>query len=319
MTAVLPDATHDVLLYTDADHLRGAALGFVRAGLAAGDAVLVALGDEDNDVLADELGRDAAAAVEFVASGSAGKPVNPARMVAHRVGWVGDVRGARAVADTGWAALGAGPRGEVLLTDALLDTLCGAGRPMSMLCGYPVALAGTDRDDVLSCHEGVHGVDGPNADYRDDRAATLFARPLPEPTGPVNVFVRNGRPLQALREFVAEHARAAHVAPARIEDLVLAAHEVAGNSLRHGGTDPIVRMWRHSEPAAGDAVGRQTVVCEVRDRGVIDDPLAGRLLPGIDRQDGRGLWLAGELCELAQVRSAPAFGTVVRLVVPAAR
>jgi anti-sigma regulatory factor (Ser/Thr protein kinase) len=52
--------------------------------------------------------------------------------------------------------------------------------------------------------------------------------------------------------------------------------------------------------------------CEVRDRGWIDDPLAGRERPSDLRGGGRGLWIVNHLCDLVQVRSS-ASGSVVRL------
>jgi hypothetical protein len=54
------------------------------------------------------------------------------------------------------------------------------------------------------------------------------------------------------------------------------------------------------------------MVCEVRDSGRFDSPLAGRERPRGDQVGGWGLWLANQLCELVQVRSFPD-GTVVRL------
>jgi anti-sigma regulatory factor (Ser/Thr protein kinase) len=50
----------------------------------------------------------------------------------------------------------------------------------------------------------------------------------------------------------------------------------------------------------------------VRDRGRIDDPLAGRGAPVHLRPGGRGLWLVNQLCDLVQLRSSPA-GTAVRV------
>ena len=57
---------------------------------------------------------------------------------------------------------------------------------------------------------------------------------------------------------------------------------------------------------------RDTLVCDVRDAGWISEPLAGRLQPSVDRQNGRGLWLANQLCDLVQLHST-AGGTTVRL------
>ena len=88
----------------------------------------------------------------------------------------------------------------------------------------------------------------------------------------------------------------------RLADLVLAVHELATNTLRHGGGWGTLRVWR--EPRA--------LICEIQDGGRIDDPMVGRELPAQGRTDGRGLWLANQLCDLVQIRCFPT-GSVVRL------
>ena len=80
------------------------------------------------------------------------------------------------------------------------------------------------------------------------------------------------------------------------------AHELATNTVRHGGGTGTLLAWH--EPG--------TFFCEVRDAGRIEDPLVGRVEPGMEAECGRGLWLANHLCDLVQIRSLPA-GSVVRL------
>jgi anti-sigma regulatory factor (Ser/Thr protein kinase) len=102
-----------------------------------------------------------------------------------------------------------------------------------------------------------------------------------------------------IREFVSRHAARAGLAEG-IEDLVLSVHELAANTVRHGGGEGTLSIWRE----------RDAVVCEVRDRGRIEEPLAGRIEPATDALGGRGLWLANQLCELVQIRSFPDGGAV---------
>jgi anti-sigma regulatory factor (Ser/Thr protein kinase) len=101
---------------------------------------------------------------------------------------------------------------------------------------------------------------------------------------------------------VAALADDAGLAGLRAEDAVLAASEAITNSLRYGGGTADVRIWCTSDD----------LVCEVRDRGFIADPMAGRLRPAPGQVGGRGLWLINQLCDLVQLRSGAA-GTVVRL------
>jgi anti-sigma regulatory factor (Ser/Thr protein kinase) len=114
------------------------------------------------------------------------------------------------------------------------------------------------------------------------------------------VFERTS--LQEVRAIVTERAAAAGLAPDRADELLLAANEIATNSIRHGGGAGELRVWEDGD----------TLVCEVRDRGEIGDPLVGRRRPSGNDTGGYGLWLANQLCELVQVRSTRD-GSVIRL------
>jgi anti-sigma regulatory factor (Ser/Thr protein kinase) len=94
--------------------------------------------------------------------------------------------------------------------------------------------------------------------------------------------------------------------PRAVDDLVIAASELAANSVMHGGGSGTLRLWRENG----------SLLAEVEDRGQIEEPLVGRLRPGIAQEGGRGLWLANQLCDLVQIRSGAA-GTTVRLHVAA--
>jgi anti-sigma regulatory factor (Ser/Thr protein kinase) len=93
--------------------------------------------------------------------------------------------------------------------------------------------------------------------------------------------------------------------PRGVADLVTAASELAANSVMHGGGCGTLRLW----------VDDGSLLAEVEDAGRIDEPLVGRLRPGLAQEGGRGLWLANQLCELVQIRSGEG-RTVVRLHVP---
>jgi anti-sigma regulatory factor (Ser/Thr protein kinase) len=89
---------------------------------------------------------------------------------------------------------------------------------------------------------------------------------------------------------------------ARRSDLVTAVNEVATNSIRHGGGGGLLRVWHEVD----------RVVCEVSDKGRIEDPLADRRLPVTRSGRGYGLWISNQLCDLVQLRSTPR-GSIVRL------
>ena len=54
------------------------------------------------------------------------------------------------------------------------------------------------------------------------------------------------------------------------------------------------------------------LVCEIRDRGRMFDPMVGRRRPSADAPRGRGVWMVHQMCDLVQIRSA-SDGTTVRL------
>ena len=108
--------------------------------------------------------------------------------------------------------------------------------------------------------------------------------------------------LAEVRELVARRAEQVGLVGSRAENLVLAANEIATNSIRHGGGSGVLRLWEE------DGV----LLCQIEDRGRIELPLAGRLQPVLDKPGGRGLWLANRLCDLVQVRTFED-GNVVRI------
>jgi anti-sigma regulatory factor (Ser/Thr protein kinase) len=79
-------------------------------------------------------------------------------------------------------------------------------------------------------------------------------------------------------------------------------HEIATNSIRHGGGMGMLRLWRTND----------SLVCEVQDAGHITDPALGRVQPGASAAESRGLWIANQLCDLVQIRSGVE-GTQVRM------
>jgi anti-sigma regulatory factor (Ser/Thr protein kinase) len=101
--------------------------------------------------------------------------------------------------------------------------------------------------------------------------------------------------LVALRSAVAAHADRLGLPAERIPELVLVAHELATNAVRHGGGTGRVRMWRDEG----------SVACEISDAGPgLPAPPAddyGR--PAVDALGGRGLWLAFHLCDEFTVKS----------------
>jgi anti-sigma regulatory factor (Ser/Thr protein kinase) len=126
--------------------------------------------------------------------------------------------------------------------------------------------------------------------------------PLPKPRGDMWEISFAAEDLYELRQLLAGWAAREAMAAEAADELVLSVHEIATNSVRHGGGMGMLRLWR-----TGDSL-----VCEVQDAGCIADPGAVSVLPGTSPAEGRGLWIAGQLCDEVEIRTG-SFGTQVRM------
>jgi len=112
--------------------------------------------------------------------------------------------------------------------------------------------------------------------------------------------------LSSLRGDVTAYASELGAAGARLDDVVLLAHELCGNALQHGGGAGRLQMWRDDHE----------LVCRVMDSGPgLDDvEQAGSQLPSVRSIGGRGLWLARRIATV-RIDSGPG-GTTVTAAVP---
>jgi anti-sigma regulatory factor (Ser/Thr protein kinase) len=144
------------------------------------------------------------------------------------------------------------------------------------------------------------GTPEPSHDYCGiDKVAAKFSEPLPEPPPDAETLPVTLNGLRTARNLVRRRGHGAGLGK-RVDDLVLAVNEVLSNSLTHARDAGALRVW---EEAGG-------LVCEVRDRGHIVQPLIGREEPAIGQVGGHGIWLVNLVCDLVQVRSSPDGSTV---------
>jgi anti-sigma regulatory factor (Ser/Thr protein kinase) len=118
-----------------------------------------------------------------------------------------------------------------------------------------------------------------------------------------SIEVNGANDLVHARPLMAEVARRAGLEHDRVDQLTVALSEIATNAILHGG-------GRAQVSILGD---RASVIVDVRDQGpgILAEPALARTHPA--QLNGRGLWLARQLCDDQQVRSS-ATGTLVRLV-----
>ena len=294
---------HEALLYDGEVGFLTGTLPFIRGGVAAGEPVLVVVSAAKIGLLRSALGGDADR-VAFADMADVG--ANPARIIPAWHDFVAAIDGGsgRGIGEPIWAERTPDELVECQRHEALLN-LAFAGVPAwTLLCPYDTgALAPDVLEEAGRSHPFVSvggGAWRSAADRGLDQVAEPFATPLPDPPGPPAELGFGSGSLAGLRDLVSRHAAAAGLGPSRAADLVLAVDELATNSLRHGGGRGTLRIWRD-----GGAL-----VCEVRDAGRIDNPMAGRERPPTERDGGRGLWMVNQLCDLVQLRSFPDGATV---------
>jgi anti-sigma regulatory factor (Ser/Thr protein kinase) len=295
---------HEALLYTGTAGFSTALAPVVRAAVEGGDAVLVVAGRAKVEALRAALG-DAAAGASFADMAEIGG--NPARIIPAWQAFLDEHRG-RTVLGVGepiYAARSAAELVECQRHEALLNVAFDE-RAWRLVCPYDTESLS---EDVIAEARRSHpwcqndGVDERSTHYDPYGIANAHQDdPLPEPPRVILELTFGPDRMALLRRLVAGHATRFGLAATRRDDLVVSVAEVAANSVRHGGGGGFLRLWREAK----------ALVCEISDRGVIGDPLAGRRKPPTDAEAGRGLWMANQLCDLVQIRTNQS-GTVVRL------
>jgi anti-sigma regulatory factor (Ser/Thr protein kinase) len=292
---------HVAWLYrTPSEYLAGIR-GFVHAGASAGEPVLVA-------VPAGRLSPGWNLPVEQTGAHSldaARLGRNPARLMPAVREFADHYEGqrVRVISELTWGGRSSAELGEVARYEAMANVFF-AATPITMLCPYNAAgLPG--RAIAAACESHPWLRDGRSERHSDEFRATADSRsglqpPLQAPPGArVLSYWRDLRPV---RELVAAEAARAGLSGTRQTDLVIAASEVAANTLKHTAGAGLLSIW----------VTDDEILCQLDDSGLIDDPLAGYGRPAGDALGGQGLWLVNQVCDLAEVRTG-AVGTTIRL------
>jgi anti-sigma regulatory factor (Ser/Thr protein kinase) len=294
------------MMYAGIEEFVAGVIPFLRDGIVAGEPALVVVDRQKIDRLRAELGADAER-VMFADMADVGS--NPARIIPAWRDFVSQHVGERAIRGIGepiYPTRDAAELVECQLHESLLNLAFADTPDFWLICPYDTSALPADVIDEAH-HSHPHVVEGEVAwtstRYRGlDAIAEPFDAPLPEPPENARGVAFETGGIEDVRDCVEYNAFASGMSADRIEDFVLAASEIASNSIRHAGGTGQLRVWREGD----------SLVCEVRDSGKIVEPLAGRQLPELGRDGGWGLWLVNQLCDLVQIRSLES-GTAVRL------
>jgi len=300
---------HEAFIYRGREQFVRGVAAFVAAG--ADEAVLVAVDGAHVALLREALDGHAAP-VEFLDLAQIGP--NPGRIVSVWQDWTerntAAGRGFRGVYEPVLAGRGDAELLEYRRHEHLLDLAFRYGPAWSLRCPFdaevlPAAVVDGVRETHPLLFDGVARTTAPSPTYARPESAleSVYSAPLPEPGVLAVEFAFDVDSLAQVRGLVRRCAPALGLEPAELIDFTLVVSELATNSVRHGGGSGVLRLWREGPYA----------VCEVRDRGVITDPLVGLRRPDFRKgSGGAGLWAINRVCALVSVRSSPRDGTVVR-------
>lgn len=297
---------HPALFYRGESEYLAGTLPFVRAGLAAGEPVAVAVPGENLELIRDGLGADAAA-VRLLDMREAGR--NPGRIIPGVLRAFADVQPpgsrVRIIGEPIWAGRSSTEYPACAQHEALINAAF-RGRPVTILCPYDV-----DRLDerVLADAHATHPTVIPTGStealdshaYAPDEVVARYNEPLPPAPSGVPPFAFTADALSPARHHAVAEGRRLGLTGVRLDDLALVTAELTTNSVVHGGGSGTLRVW-----ADGGYV-----VCEVRDAGRLTDPLAGRRPVPRDRRGGRGLLLVNLVSDLVRIHTGDE-GTAVR-------
>ncbi|PWR04787.1 anti-sigma regulatory factor [Micromonospora acroterricola] len=296
---------HPALFYADRHEYLAGTVPFIRAGLAAGEPVMVAVPGGNLDHIRTALGADAGR-VQLHDMSVAGR--NPGRIIpgvllAFAAAHLG--KRVRIIGEPIWAGRSAIEYPACAQHEALINAAF-AGRPATILCPYDTTRL--DRrwlDDAYRTHPVVQLGDEvrESSQYADPIAvAAGFNLPLPDPPDEATTISIDFHALPAIRRVVTAEAIAAGLSPDRVSDLTLAVSELAANTVRHTGAGGTLAVW----------TDRTRLICQLTDSGHITNPLAGRIPVPPQQPGSRGLLLVNQLCDLVRVHTVPG-ATTVRL------
>jgi len=289
--------THFAAFYRSDDEFLNTVVPFILDGVANDDPVHVAVPTGNLTLLRDVLG-DAAEKVQWADMTDIGR--NPARTFAMfdaALRAVSPGRQVRSVAEPVWPGRSADEYPACVQNEALFNVAF-ADDHLVTLCTYDAANL---PEQVIADARRTHPLISrgsalvPSREYTwqdafDDNNAVLTSDPS------AAVF-ECGKltDLGGARMFAADRAAALGLPANRIGDVHLIVTELATNSLKYTGGNCRVALWKRDGH----------LICEVRDAGRLDDPLAGRRMASPHSLGGRGLLLVNALADLVRIHTSP--------------
>lgn len=294
---------HLAYLYDDERDYLSRLSAFARAGLRNAEPVFVSVPGRRAALLREQLAAESPL-LRYGAMAETGR--NPARLIPELQAFVEEHPGQRVryIGESIWPGRSDAELCEATRHEALLN-LAFATAPVSIMCPYDVRGLGADVvGSVPHTHPAIlqDGQTQPATGYSGRGVVPAECDdPLPAPPADAQTLGYETS-LRQVRDLVTKHGAALGMAVDRITNLVIAAGEITANTLRHTTAGGTFWVWH----TGGE------IICQVRDQGWITDPLAGRQRHSPE-DSGHGLWVVNQMCDLVEIRTSEAAGTIIRL------
>jgi anti-sigma regulatory factor (Ser/Thr protein kinase) len=293
---------HLAYLYDDERDYLSYLSAFVNAGLRSAEPAFVAVPGRRAALLRECLGAEPPL-VRYGAMTETGR--NPARLIPELRAFLDEYPGRRVryIGESIWPGRTDAELCEATRHEALMN-LAFASAAVTIVCPYDVTGLAASVVGGAQCTHPVIVRDGQarSADgYAGEALPAECENPLPAPPAGAEVMGYETS-LRQIRQVVADHGTALGMDAERVTNLVIAAGEITANTLRHTGAGGTFWIWHTGEE----------IICQVRDQGWITDPLAGRQRHSPE-DSGHGLWVVNQVCDLVEIRSSQAAGTIIRL------
>ncbi len=284
---------HRAFLYLTQQNYLDYLLAFISDAVVADQAVLVAVPGPNLAVLAQGLGQLAA---DVVMTDMTEVGRNPSRILGEVLSRFVEKHPAEPVRTIGepiWPSRSDVEYPACVQHEALINRAF-TGRDVTVLCPYdvsqldPEVIADARRTHPVLWQNGI--LDHDNAAYAPEAMLARYNRPLLSDPTAVRYTARKLGDLAGARAFAGAYAQWFGLCPDQTADLQLIASELTTASLTHVGGTCRLALWRQDGH----------VVCEARDDGCLDDPLAGRRPYDSDSDRGRGLYVVNAVADLVR-------------------
>ena len=294
---------HLAFLYDDERDYLNSLSTFVEAGLRKAEPAFVAVPGRRAGLLRERLGAESPL-LRYGAMAETGR--NPARLIPELHAFVEEHPGQRVryIGESIWPGRSDAELCEAARHEALIN-LAFERAAVSIICPYDVhGLAAPVVGTVQRTHPAIlrGGRTQPATGYAGRGVVPAECDDaLPAPPADAQTLGYETSLRQA-RDFVASRGAALGMADDRITNLVIAVGEITANTLRHTSAGGTLWVWHTGEE----------IICQVQDQGWITDPLAGRQRHSPENT-GHGLWVVNQVCDLVEIRTSQAAGTIIRL------